>query len=167
MGVGLVQGHTSLAATRVQETNFLPLPPLPTVQPSPCPEVGDRTMEYSIWPPRSCCNMTHPASQPQKDGLCLPSSFQSRVNPIGRISLAPRTCCQDLGTVFWVEVDTELQTTPGTALSNTRLLPPRLSQPLWLPSSLLSTTLQLGDSGGKGLGTQGPRVCSMSVAHVT
>lgn len=147
--------------------NFLPLSPPSTFQPSPSPEVGDRTMEYRVWPPRSRCNMTRPASQLQKDGLCLPSSFQSLTSEPHRQDLShAQNLCQDPGTVFWVELDTELQTTPGTATCQT---PGSCFPAFPNPSGFLVAYCPLhfnsGIQEGRDGGRRGPRVCSLSVAH--
>lgn len=74
--LGLVQGHTSLAAVGVQETVPASAPTMAAVKLSHSPEVGAWTVEYRVWPPCSRCEITHQASQLQEDGLCPPPSVQ-------------------------------------------------------------------------------------------
>lgn len=107
--MGLVQGHTSLAAVGVQETVPASAPTTAAVKLSHSPEVGAWTMEYRVWPTHSRCEITCQASQLQKDGLCplLPSksltseSHQQNLNHIQNRLQGP------LGNAFRVELDNE------------------------------------------------------------
>ena len=180
---GLVQGHTSSAAAEGQET--APASATTTccsaVLLSPSPEAGDGRLEYRAWLPRSRCNIACPASQLQKGGLCLPSSFEisHEWSPQQGLGHIQRLLRGPLGKGFRAAFNTEPADGSSTATSlegpvlscsvgrGEAPLPPCPAQPPWLLLTYCPLRLQLRNSRGKGC--RDPRTQSLfhRVAPVT